>query len=99
MVNYCREMHHVLIAEGIENKEELSCLIELGVDYSQGFYLAKPKESFENIPDSIKKNIKHIYDDTKRKKENHLRKIVSISKAGIVLYPEWHTYCILIILK
>lgn len=31
-----------LIAEGIERKEELATLIELGVTYAQGFYLGKP---------------------------------------------------------
>lgn len=31
-----------LIAEGVETKEELKTLIELGVDYAQGFFLARP---------------------------------------------------------
>ncbi len=39
MVNYCKEMNYKLIGEGIETKEELECLIQLGVDYGQGYYL------------------------------------------------------------
>jgi EAL domain-containing protein (putative c-di-GMP-specific phosphodiesterase class I) len=30
------------ICEGIETKEELEILIEVGVDYGQGYYLGKP---------------------------------------------------------
>lgn len=31
-----------LIAEGIEEKEELEMLLEVGVDYGQGWYWGKP---------------------------------------------------------
>jgi EAL domain-containing protein (putative c-di-GMP-specific phosphodiesterase class I) len=31
-----------IIAEGIETKEELSVLMDLGVHYGQGYLLAKP---------------------------------------------------------
>jgi len=34
------------VAEHIETKEELACVKELGIDYVQGFYLAKPTENF-----------------------------------------------------
>jgi len=34
-----------IIAEGIETKEEFELLCELGMVYSQGFFLAKPSES------------------------------------------------------
>jgi EAL domain-containing protein (putative c-di-GMP-specific phosphodiesterase class I) len=37
-----------LIAEGIENKQEFTCLKKLGVTLMQGYYLAKP--SFESLP-------------------------------------------------
>ena len=36
MVNYCKAMHYKLIVEGIETKEELECLIQLGIEYGQG---------------------------------------------------------------
>ena len=39
MVNYCKAMHYKLIVEGIETKEELECLIQLGIEYGQGYYL------------------------------------------------------------
>jgi EAL domain-containing protein (putative c-di-GMP-specific phosphodiesterase class I) len=35
-----------IIAEGIERKEELQTLVELGVGYGQGFLLGRPAASF-----------------------------------------------------
>ncbi|MBO4981449.1 MAG: EAL domain-containing protein [Lachnospiraceae bacterium] len=88
MVSYCKEMNHVLIAEGIESKEELECLIQLGVDCGQGFYLAKPKEDFEGISEGIKKTIRHLQQQAEKKKGGDKRRIAAISKIGMVLYPE-----------
>ena len=39
----------VIIAEGIERQEELDALIELGVQYGQGYLLGKPFKWEENI--------------------------------------------------
>lgn len=37
MVNYCKATHYKLIVEGIETKGELDGLIQLGVEYGQGY--------------------------------------------------------------
>lgn len=42
-----------LIAEGIECKEELEKLIDLGVHGGQGFFLCKPQEGFKKIDREI----------------------------------------------
>lgn len=36
----------VLVAEGVETKAELGCLIDLGCDVFQGFYFARPGSEF-----------------------------------------------------
>ena len=41
------------IASGVETYQEMECLIKLGVDYLQGFYLAKPTPGFPEVPDHI----------------------------------------------
>ena len=41
-VAFCKENNILSIAEGIETKEDLEKVIELGVDAGQGFYLRKP---------------------------------------------------------
>lgn len=45
MINYCHENYIMVIAEGIETVEEYNTAKELGADFGQGFYLAKPSVS------------------------------------------------------
>ena len=59
MVNYCKVMHYKLIVEGIETKEELECLIQLGIEYGQGYYLKKPVDNFDDLLPAIKETIKN----------------------------------------
>lgn len=59
MVNYCKAMHYKLIVEGIETKEELECLIQLGIEYGQGYYLKKPVDNFDDLLPAIKETIKN----------------------------------------
>ncbi len=42
LVAFCHARQIKVIAEGVENAAELAMLIGLGVDYLQGYYLAKP---------------------------------------------------------
>ncbi|RQD69889.1 MAG: EAL domain-containing protein [Tindallia sp. MSAO_Bac2] len=42
-----------LIAEGIETIDECRKLMEVGVDYGQGFWLGKPEREPKNIPEKI----------------------------------------------
>ena len=39
---FCQENNILCIAEGIENKEELKAVMQLGVDAGQGYYLYRP---------------------------------------------------------
>jgi EAL domain-containing protein (putative c-di-GMP-specific phosphodiesterase class I) len=42
VVNLCNELGARVVAEGIETIDELSCVRDLGVDYAQGYLLARP---------------------------------------------------------
>jgi EAL domain-containing protein (putative c-di-GMP-specific phosphodiesterase class I) len=42
LITFAEEIHAMMIAEGIETQEELEALRELGVEYGQGFHLARP---------------------------------------------------------
>jgi EAL domain-containing protein (putative c-di-GMP-specific phosphodiesterase class I) len=42
MVNLCRELGATVVAEGVETVDELRCVRDLGVDYAQGYLLARP---------------------------------------------------------
>ncbi|TQR19720.1 GGDEF domain-containing protein [Psychrobacillus vulpis] len=43
-----------MIAEGIETKEELITLIDLGVHYGQGYYIQKPEKHLFSIREELK---------------------------------------------
>lgn len=60
IVKLCREVGIEIIAEGIETKEELATLIELDVDYGQGYFLARPNEKFQTLPGEIEVMIRHL---------------------------------------
>lgn len=42
LISFADEMGMVIVAEGIETQRELDTLLELGVRYGQGFFLAEP---------------------------------------------------------
>ncbi|MTI59829.1 MAG: EAL domain-containing protein [Firmicutes bacterium] len=44
LVQFGHKISSSLIAEGVERKEELDALNKLGVDYVQGYYIARPAE-------------------------------------------------------
>ncbi|WP_066086616.1 GGDEF domain-containing protein [Anaerotignum neopropionicum] len=49
IVKFCKESGIKIIAEGIETEAELKTLIELNIDYGQGFFLSKPNRNFVDI--------------------------------------------------
>lgn len=83
LVKYCSDMDCKLIAEGIETVEELKCLINLGVEFGQGYLLGRPKEAFEKIDKSIVKLIEEL----QKKKGNSKTRVGDLGRVGTVLYP------------
>ena len=51
MVEFSVNSGILLIAEGIENQKELKMLIELGVQYGQGYFLARPGKQLQVCSD------------------------------------------------
>ena len=47
VVQVCRELSMRVVAEGVETADEYLAVCDLGVDYVQGFYLARP--AFESL--------------------------------------------------
>lgn len=56
-----------IIAVGIQSQEELKRMLELDIDYVQGFYLSKPQFHFSDLPDSIKEEIRRLRDQNDQK--------------------------------
>ncbi len=72
-VEFARRNNILTLAEGVETFEEMSKLIEMGVDLMQGFYLARPeftviREINQHVVDYIiAQNVKYaLYDNDNR---------------------------------
>ena len=61
-----------IIAEGIETKEELAKLIDLGVRFGQGYFIQKPNAKLLPIREEV---IEVIVDENKRKQSKSLNRI------------------------
>lgn len=48
-ISLARTKAAMVVAEGIENSAELKCVMDLGVDLVQGFYLGKPSYEFDSL--------------------------------------------------
>lgn len=70
IVQFCKESNIKVIAEGIENREELLTLLSLGVDYGQGYFLGKPKRDFEGPSKEFLEVIGNYHKRTQLKKAN-----------------------------
>ncbi|HHV09222.1 MAG TPA: GGDEF domain-containing protein [Clostridiales bacterium] len=87
MVELSRESQISLIAEGIETREELSTLVQLGVQYGQGYYIQRPSEEIRDIRHRL---IHEIYEinyqkDSRRKGKVPKEAVINVCKyTGIV---------------
>ncbi len=61
MLSYAESRGTGVIAEGVETSAELQTLIEMGVDYVQGYYIAKPQARPEPIPVQIAEEIRKAH--------------------------------------
>ena len=58
LIEFASENGIKVLAEGVETSEELKCVIGFGVDYAQGYYLARPSfEIIQSIPNLIREEI------------------------------------------
>ncbi len=58
ILSYANNRDISIIAEGVENKEEMKILVGYGVRYMQGYYLGRPDLEIKDIDDKIKEEIR-----------------------------------------
>ena len=73
--DFCLVTDIKLIAEGIETENELNSLIEIGIDYGQGYYIQRPAEKLAAIDDRL---VCHIKVRNDKKKELYLNKPAAV---------------------
>ncbi len=57
LVDFCHNKKIKVVAEGVEQSEDLKYIIDMGIDYVQGYYLARPAFEFNDIPRNVKEEI------------------------------------------
>ena len=60
LLAYTKKRKIKVVAESIENGEDMETVIRLGVDYLQGYYLGKPKPEMVSIPPEITRQIEEL---------------------------------------
>ena len=60
ILDYARKMNIKTICEGVETYAEMKTLIEMGADYLQGYYLARPDFEIKDISENVEEEIREI---------------------------------------
>ncbi|MBO6231666.1 MAG: EAL domain-containing protein [Ruminiclostridium sp.] len=83
LIKFGKKYNIKILAEGVETKEELAKVIELGVDLIQGFYTAKPsREVVPGIDEKIKDYISE--ENIRLSKLNKENRIYEASEGEII---------------
>lgn len=95
-VSFCENANIMLIAEGIETKEELKTLIKSGVSYGQGYYLQRPFPKLSDISDNMKENIRGIKIKSSKYfyKPSFFGNVGTICKARDITTPDTPGYAV-----
>ncbi len=80
MVMFCKNAGILLIAEGVETKEELEALIDMEVDYGQGYYFAKPNREILPLQDEVISKIQELNVRHDENKDFHLFQYIQTHK-------------------
>ena len=68
IIGYARQGGTRVLAEGVETRGELAALCRMGVDYAQGFHLARPAVAFGSVSEEaasvIQAMVRTIHPDT-----------------------------------
>lgn len=62
LVSFCHSKNILVVAEGVETREDLIKVMELDVDLVQGYYTGSPNRNFEPVKQKTKEEIRHLRD-------------------------------------
>jgi diguanylate cyclase (GGDEF)-like protein len=82
-VKFSNKVKCKLIAEGIETESELETVINLGVDYGQGFILGRPNKKFLPISEEAVCEIQRLKQDDKKSAEEYTNNVGDILTSTI----------------
>jgi len=60
IISFCSPRGIRIVAEGVESFDDLSTLVEMKIDYVQGFYLGRPEYELREISEPVRKQIQDL---------------------------------------
>lgn len=60
LVSFCESKNTKIIAEGVETKEDLKTVYDMGVDFVQGYYTGKPNLEILDIKEEVRNEILNL---------------------------------------
>lgn len=94
LVSFCKSIGTYIIATGIETENQLKKILELNVDFAEGFFIAKPKRLFDDANKIAYSTVNSFLYNSKilEKSENKNIKNAKIQNANKInkksAYPE-----------
>lgn len=88
LTRYARQIGTAALGEGIETREELAALIDLGVELGQGYLMAKPADDLRGIPRQTRHFISDRFDQRVRFRKGKAITLGGLATAGVALPPE-----------
>lgn len=88
LTQYARHIGTALLAEGMETREEVATLIDLGVPYGQGYYLGKPAEDFQGVPREVREFIQQRADQRARIEAGRTRSMGEMARPHPACAPD-----------
>ncbi|MCS6774996.1 MAG: GGDEF domain-containing protein [Chloroherpetonaceae bacterium] len=88
LTQYARHIGTALLAEGMETREEVATLIDLGVPYGQGYYLGKPAEDFQGVPREVREFIQQRAGQRARTEAGRTRSMGAMARPHPACAPD-----------
>ncbi|MCL5284019.1 MAG: EAL and GGDEF domain-containing protein [Armatimonadetes bacterium] len=87
LTKYARHIGTQVIAEGIETRNELDVLIQMGIDLAQGFLLGKPADRLIHVRPSIREYISERVEHRRLVASGRSYPVERIARSGFTLPP------------
>lgn len=72
LISYAKKRNIIVLAEGVEVREEMDVLLRFGVDLFQGYFFAKPSTAVSDIPKDRLDILREMYKSYHREKINNI---------------------------
>jgi EAL domain-containing protein (putative c-di-GMP-specific phosphodiesterase class I)/GGDEF domain-containing protein len=88
LTHYAHQIGAQVIAEGIETRDELATVVEMGVPYGQGYLLGKPNDNFKSLRGDMQLLLAEHLDRRRNRVMGREYPVEKMARYGITLAPD-----------